>query len=167
LAPPAGKDLPEFYGEPRVTLLTVNSYLVHVYWDIDPSAIPAPNPPAMLRFHDVTQESPGSDFDVAVDLPAKNWYVNLWSPARSYYLELGWNDEKGFHPLARSNTVETPRAWPVTQVEPARETAESPSPALATEETHVLPAAPPPGAWKVGAPPPVDAAETLQRRRGE
>jgi hypothetical protein len=114
---PAAANLPESYGEPRVTLLPVNPYLVHAYWDFDAHALPQPIPPATLRFHDVTEGSAGSTFDVAVDLAARGWYVPLWSPARSYYVELGWNEEGGFHLLARSNTVETPRAWPVTDVD--------------------------------------------------
>jgi hypothetical protein len=113
-----GNELPESYGEWRVTLLAVNSYLVYVYWDFQAAALPDPVPPATLRFHDVTDGSVGDCFEVPVDLAARNWYVPLWSPARSYYVELGWNDEGEFRPLVKSNTVETPRAWPVTAVEP-------------------------------------------------
>jgi hypothetical protein len=111
-------DLPEFCGKPRVTLLAMNSYLIHVYWDFDAATLSDPIPPATLRFHDVTEGSSGSGFDVAVDLPARSWYVPVWSPARSYYVELGWKEEGRFRPIAKSNTVETPRAWPVIEVEP-------------------------------------------------
>ena len=103
-----------------MTLLTVNSYRMFAYWDFDAVRIPDPAPAATLRFHDVTEGSPESSFDVPVDLAARNWYVPLWSPGRSYYVELGWDEGGKFRALARSNTMETPRAWPVTEVEPDR-----------------------------------------------
>lgn len=116
-SPPPNR-LATSYGKSRLTVLAVNPYLVYAYWDFDASALPCPPPPAILRFHDVTPDFPGASFDVAVDLEARSWYVPVWSPARTYSVDLGWSEEDQFHPLAKSNQVETPRAWPVTQVEP-------------------------------------------------
>jgi len=166
-----------------VTLLAVNSYLVHAYWDVDPAALPAPNPLATLRFHDLAQGSPQGSFDVAVDLDARNWYVHLWSPAQAYYAELGWNEEGEFHSLAKSNPVETPRAWPVSAEEPqlprspatlppVKNTADDASAtvALALEPSHIPETAEtrPQREAEVQhqpeAQPPKDAAEALQRR---
>src|SRR5437899_5793975 len=111
-------DLPESYGEPTVTLLVVDPYLVHVYWDFDLAKLPPETTSAALRFYDVTDGPISSRFDVEIDLRARNWYVHLWSPARSYCADLGVKTGAGtFTPLVRSNTVQTPRAWPVAEVD--------------------------------------------------
>ncbi len=111
--------LPEPRGEPRVVLMVVNPYLVHAYWDCDPAAPRPQGGRAVLRFHDATGDLPPAHFDVDVDLRTRSWYLHLWSPARSYYADLGWAAEDGgFLRIARSNRVETPRAWPVAELEP-------------------------------------------------
>src|SRR5438034_9528832 len=109
-------DLPESYGDPTVTLLVVDSYLVHVYWDFDLAKLPPETTSAALRFYEVTDGPISSRFDVEIDLRARNWYVHLWSPAKSYCADLGVKTGAGtFTPLVRSNTVQTPRAWPVAE----------------------------------------------------
>lgn len=107
-------ELPESYGIDKVVVLPVNPYLVHVYWDLSPHHQSQPSTSACLRF----SEAGGPDsFDVKVDLGAKSWYVPLWSPDKRYSVELGRNGPAGeFVSLARSNPVETPRAWPVAEV---------------------------------------------------
>jgi len=43
-------------------------------------------------------------------------YVHLWSPDKSYFVELGFKTEDSqFYPIARSNIAETPRARPAPQ----------------------------------------------------
>ena len=107
---PEDEPLPEYQGPARVTLLVIDPYLVHAYWEADSAKAER----AVLRVYDAANEA-ANHFDVPVSLPARNWYIHLWTPERSYYAELGAMDESGcFHLLARSNTVETPRAWPVT-----------------------------------------------------
>ena len=108
-------ELPNLANETRVVLMVVSPYLVHVYWDLDAKSAP-PAAPASLRFHDATEGQPSSSFDVPVNLDTKSWYVPLWGPARRYSVELGLNRPDGFVSLARSNSVETPRAWPVAEV---------------------------------------------------
>lgn len=114
-------ELPESYGQTKVVAMPVNPYLVHVYWDLDPKLASPDTPTAgagCLRFSDTTTGEPPGSFDVKVDLAARNWYVHLWSPERRYVVQLGLSAEGGaFVPLARSNVVETPRAWPVADVE--------------------------------------------------
>jgi hypothetical protein len=106
-------DLPEWPGPPKVTLLAVDPYLVHVYWDFDLAKLPPDTTAAILRFYDVA-----AHFDVDVDLRTRNWYVPLWSPAKTYYADLGAITAAGeFIPLVRSNTIQTPRAWPVAELE--------------------------------------------------
>jgi hypothetical protein len=116
--------LPDYEGPARVTLLVIDPYLVHAYWDV-PSAKPAERTQAVLRVHDATSET-GGCFEVGVSLAARNRYIQLWTPERSYYAELGLVEEGGgFTPLARSNTIQTPRAWPVA-APPALTPAEAP-----------------------------------------
>src|SRR5215469_3566121 len=108
-------ELPELKDRTRVVLMAVSPYLVHAYWDLD-SKTPADSPGACLRFHDTTAGQPPRSFDIPINLATKSWYVHLWGPARRYTLELGLNREEGFVSLARSNSLETPRAWPVAEV---------------------------------------------------
>jgi len=142
--PKEPEGLPETYGRTKVVAMVVSPYLVHVYWDLAPPD-GAPSGPASLRFHDLNV---GTSFDVNVDLAARNWYVHLWSPERRYTVELGREQGAAFTPLARSNPIETPRAWPVAEVD-------RPERALAAGRT--LPAEPEPG-----SPPRMQPAPTAQ-----
>ncbi len=120
-------NLPESYGETRVVLLSVDPYLVHVYWEVNPQEFKKTqrklrkeraHAQTILRFFDITNivfdgTNAHSFFDIPVDLKSGNWYVHLWSPEKSYFTELGLKTEDGrFFFIGRSNTTETPRAWP-------------------------------------------------------
>lgn len=126
------EELPDSDEETKVVLLPVNPYLVHVYWGIaayDQEELgtvlrrPGTQAQPVLRFYDVTPVNSGSTntpscFEVEIDLRAKNWYVHLKSPAKSYCIDLGVRTEGGgFHRLARSNVAETPPARPSDKVE--------------------------------------------------
>ncbi len=130
--PKEPSEFPHFYEHPRVVLLPVNPYLVHVYWEVAPDDLkeikkllgrPALRAQPVLRFSDITciifdGTNAHSQFDVDIDLGAGNWYVHLWGPGKSYFVDLGLRTEDGqFHPLARSNIAETPRAWPAARAE--------------------------------------------------
>lgn len=105
-------ELPAFYGQAKVTLNVVNPYLLFAYWDIDTTRLPAGTRSAILRFEDTAEGS--RPFDVDLDLRARSWYVHLWTPAKSYQARLGVKVADGsFVSLARSNSVQTPRAWPM------------------------------------------------------
>jgi hypothetical protein len=107
------EDLLDRSARPGVTLLAVDPYLLHVYWDFDLAKLPPDTTAAVLRFYDGAIH-----FDVDVDLRTRNWYVPLWSPAKTYYADLGAITTTGkFIPLLRSNTMQTSRAWPVAEVE--------------------------------------------------
>jgi hypothetical protein len=125
------EELPDFYEETKVVLLPVNPYLVHVYWGVGPHDLAeigrfftrlGRRVQPVLRFFDITYidfdgANAHSWFDIEIDLRAKNWYVHLASPARSYCLDLGLRVEGGeFHRLARSSAVEIPRTGPSDQV---------------------------------------------------
>ena len=117
--PPADEgELPDSYPQPRVTVMVVDPYLVYAYWNVDPTRLPPQAMGAALRFHDVSEPSSSHGFDVDVDFRTRNWYVHLWSPAKSYYAELGVKTaDGGFTSLARSNKFQTPRAWPMAEIE--------------------------------------------------
>jgi hypothetical protein len=116
----------------RVVLLPVNPYLVHVYWEVAPDNLkkikkslgrPGRRARPVLRFYDVTNiafdgTNAQSWFDVEIDLQAVNWYVHLWSPDKTYCVDLGLRPKGGqFYRLARSNVGEAPRAGPSAKVE--------------------------------------------------
>jgi hypothetical protein len=120
-------DLPDSYGETRVVLLPVEPYLLHVYWEVTPVDLEKAKhqideehgqSQAILRCYDVTNiifdgANANGSFDVQIDLPAKSWYVHLWSPEKSYFVEVGFKTEDGrFYPIARSNIAETPSDRP-------------------------------------------------------
>jgi hypothetical protein len=130
--PKEPSEFPHFHENPRVVLLPVNPYLVHVYWEVAQDDLkeikkllgrPALRAQPVLRFSDVTciifdGTNAHSQFDVDIDLGAGNWYVHLWAPGKSYFVDLGLRTQDGqFHPLARSNIAETPRAWPSGKAE--------------------------------------------------
>jgi hypothetical protein len=119
--------LPASCGETRIILLPIDPYLVHAYWDVsdqDRAYVGALVregsllPRALLRFHDVTALPVGGvraagSFDVEIELGSRNWYIHLLSPEKAYIVDLGFRGAEGrFHRIARSNRVETPRAWP-------------------------------------------------------
>jgi len=117
--PPSDEgELPDSYARPGVTVLVVNPYLVYAYWKVDLTRLPPQTVGAALRFHEESEAFRSQFFDVDVDLQTRNWYVALWSPAKSYRVDLGVKAaDGGFTVLARSNRFETPRAWPMAEVE--------------------------------------------------
>jgi hypothetical protein len=125
-------DLPAWYDETRVILLPVDPYLIHAYWDVASSDLEKAkrrlgrkyrHAQATLRFYDITNvifdgTNPHSSFDVDIELQAKSRYVPLWSPEKSYCVDLALKaPDGGFYAIARSNVAETPRAWPSHKVE--------------------------------------------------
>lgn len=112
--------LPWSYGETRLVLMTRDPYWLFAYWEltaeahraaaasVGPEAWFAARP--VLRVYDVTS---GAHYDVDVDEDARNFYLNVGRPDRSWYVEIGRLTPDGrFVMLARSNTVHTPRDGP-------------------------------------------------------
>ncbi len=125
-------DLYEEYCESRVVLLPVEPYLIHAYWDVTSNDVEKAKQrlggdygqsQAVLRFYDVTNiiydgTNAHGFFDVDIDLQAKDWYVDLWSPDKSYFVDLGFKTGGGFFlSLARSSVVKIPCAWPAPKVD--------------------------------------------------
>ncbi len=138
------EELPDSYGQTCLVMMVVNPHLAYAYWEVGSDKLAAARKQtrgardrAVLRFYEVEDGVPGSEppsgwFDVDVELQPRNWYVELWSADKTYYAELGLKSDDGqLVPLARSNRIHTPRAWPVVKVEedfmrvdPARDLAE-------------------------------------------
>ncbi len=125
-------NLYEEYCESRVVLLPVGPYLIHAYWDVTSNDIEKAKQrlgddygqsQAVLRFYDVTNiiydgTNAHGFFDVDIDLQAKDWYVDLWSPDKSYFVDLGFKTGNDLSlSLARSSVAKTPRAGPVPKVD--------------------------------------------------
>jgi hypothetical protein len=125
-------DLYDEYCESRVVLLPVEPYLIHAYWEVTHSDIEKAKQrlgadyrksQAVLRFYDVTNiifdgTNAHGFFDVNIDLQSKNWYVDLWSPDKSYFVDLGFKTRDGlFLPLTRSSVAKTPCAWPAPKAD--------------------------------------------------
>jgi len=130
--PPSELEAAGAEGQTRVVLLPVDPYLVHAYWRLAPQDLEkaytllaeyGQQAQAALKFYDVTHiifdgANAHASFEVNIELGVGNWYVHLWSPGRSYCVDLGFRTEGGgFLPLARSNVAETPRAQPSARVE--------------------------------------------------
>lgn len=111
----------------RVAAMTINPYLVHVWWQISGQHLEAVQavlggPPTdarpALRFYDITcilfdGTNAHQTFDVEVDLRTRKWNVSLWSADKSYVIDLGYKASDGrFHQIARSNIVNLPRSGP-------------------------------------------------------
>jgi hypothetical protein len=118
-------ELPSSYGQTRLTLMGIDPFWIHAYWEVTPpdheAAMARLGPERasahwILRFYDVTYiDFDGTNahgwFDQPVDPSARNWYVNLWSSEKTYCADLGALAPSGrFERACRSNFVHTPRA---------------------------------------------------------
>lgn len=156
-------ELPETYGHSRLVVMVVDPYHVHAYWEmtfadrmqaretLSPSNVEVPR--WVLRFHDVTgsdQPAPRarSHFDIPVTVSARNWYVELWAPDKTYLVELGLLLGERFSGVCRSGLVRLPRVVPP---KPVPET----KPGAVVPALDALPSAP--------APEPVRAPPRAQR----
>jgi hypothetical protein len=115
------------YYDDRIVLMTRDPYWCYAYWDLAPQSIESKRSELKkewgqaafaLRVYDVTDlDFNGSNAhkyqDVSVTGEAGNWYINVWTPGRSYLVEIGFKTEDGhFIPIARSNAILTPNDRP-------------------------------------------------------
>ncbi len=128
---PEGGELPESYDRTRLVGIVVDLYTVHAYWEVRPEDLAAArasirDAPArpVLRFSELSEMAPADVsqppqwFDVEIDLQAGNCNVELWSAGKTYRIDLGFvSGEHELVTLATSNTIRTPRAWPVVASE--------------------------------------------------
>jgi hypothetical protein len=116
--------LPSAYGRTRLVVLPVDPYAVRAYWEITPAAIAKAagsvetdidRLQAILRFQEQSMRVPS--FDIQIDLGQRNRHVALWSPGRSYDVDLGFKTKDGrFVSMVREMVV-TPRGWPQPAVQ--------------------------------------------------
>lgn len=160
-------ELPDTYGRSRVVVLAIDPHHVHAYWEVTPADARAARAKVndrslealtwVLRFYDVTRatadiSSAHGQFDVEVDPASRNWYIELWSPDKTYLVELGVRLSSEFIAVCRANPVIVPPArlsqprapeWRIADPERATTHAVAPSdprlpqPASATAETPV------------------------------
>ncbi|MFQ5454961.1 MAG: DUF4912 domain-containing protein [Nitrospirota bacterium] len=119
-----GSELPSGYGETKLTILEVDPCLVYTYWEITRHSLEQVRvllgkeyvtARFILRFYDVTYinfdgNNAHNYFDIYIEPHTGNWYIKLWSPAKSYLAEIGLLTQKGrFYSLARSNPIHTPQ----------------------------------------------------------
>lgn len=117
-------ELPESYGRDRVVALVRDPFWLHVYWEMNPSAVSRaeaalgqdwPGAKAVLRLVDVTSEDTTSNAesvvrDIEIHGGTNNWYIDVPNPPRSYRVDLGFRAKSGrFYVSARSNVVSTPK----------------------------------------------------------
>jgi hypothetical protein len=126
-------ELPSSYGHTRLTLMSVDPYHIHAYWEVTPhdreTTMTRLGPEGakarwVLRFYDVTYiDFDGTNahvyFDQPIDLIAGNWYVELWSSEKTYCADIGALAPSGqFESACRSNFVQVPRAEASTDYRP-------------------------------------------------
>lgn len=127
-APPAMQsDLPFSYNVTKIVLMVRDPYWAFTYWDLSGETASQVRQAfqeqygrmkPVLRVYDVTDidfngSNAHSHFDIDVSLEARNWYINLGTPNRSYLVDLGLLGADGnFRLIARSNVVRTPRDGP-------------------------------------------------------
>lgn len=124
-SPVRDPELPVSYGRSRVVVLAIDPHHVHAYWEITPGDAAAARetlgrssvtPPTwVLRFHDVTRVAADTSsahgyFDIEIDPDARNWYIDLWSPDKTYLVELGLRLSSDFSAVSRANPVTVPPA---------------------------------------------------------
>jgi len=125
------EELPARYGRTRLTLMEIDPYRLHAFWEVTPADQKAAvkrlgrdSSPAswIIRFHDVP-ESEGSEttthFDFPVDLASGNWYLDIPANGRSFQAELGLCTARGrFEPVCTSNIVRVPPAQASSHYDP-------------------------------------------------
>jgi len=143
---------PDSKPESRIRLLLVDPYLLHAYWEIIDEDLETARSQLVsagtqvkpvLRFYDITYivfdgKNSHGFFDVEIDLTARNWYVHLWSPEKSYCADLGLKTPEGrLLTLARSNVAHTPAVWPSISEE-ERDVPVIPKPEISTASAPCL-----------------------------
>lgn len=114
----------------RLTLLEIDPWRVHAYWNVAEDEIAAARvrlphgfgggggePALVLRFTDLSPDTGEAahhpHFDIEVEGASNNWYIDLWRDAKHYSAELALKAADGtFIALVRSNEVVTPRGGP-------------------------------------------------------
>ncbi len=120
-------ELPEKYGEDKITVLVRDPRWFYAYWEITPQAFDRVrkqlgdefNSAKMaLRVYDISNINfNGSNargfFDIPISLYADNWYIEPGGPGKSFCVDVGYLLPAGrFITIARSNAVRMPLEGP-------------------------------------------------------
>jgi uncharacterized protein len=115
------------HGRDRIVLLPRDPWWAFAYWEVTPTnraqalralGADAEGAREVLRVYDVTfitftGDNAWLSYDVELPADADGWYLNVGRPGASFCAEIGLRTPGGrFLPLARSNTIATPRAAP-------------------------------------------------------
>ncbi len=128
ISPPyAIPDLPENYGENRIVLMQRDPLCLFCYWELQQDKTDkflknlstlAYGARLVLRVYDVTNilfdgNNANKYFDSVLVPGAKDWYIHLEEPNRSFCADIGFLTSDGtFHMMTRSNTITTPGMCP-------------------------------------------------------
>ncbi|MCS7166749.1 MAG: DUF4912 domain-containing protein [Gemmatales bacterium] len=118
-------ELPSLYGVDRLVLLVRDPFWLHAYWELTPATVERAaaalgadwhTSKPTLRLLDVTAGD-GTGIsetivrDIFINDQARNWYIEVSDPPRSFRVDLGYLTSSGqFYTVLRSNVVTTPRA---------------------------------------------------------
>ncbi len=103
-------ELPEDYGNTKITLLVQNPYWIFAFWEFNPDTKmmleKISNKSLFIRMYYADTDK---YFDTEVKNGVKNWYIQVPETNRPYYAEIGILENSGiFVAIARSNAVLTP-----------------------------------------------------------
>jgi len=116
-------ELPQTYGQDKITLLVRDPSWIFCYWELTPGALDKlrgkfsdfPEARFVLRVYDVTNvefngANSNGNFDITISSYATSWYINTEGADRSWCVDLGLLFPDGrFVTILRSNIVHTPR----------------------------------------------------------
>ena len=118
MPPVESLEIPAGYGKDRIAAMVRDPHWLFSYWEVTIDRLEGLEKRfadewrkcrMILRVFDLT-DGDTSHFDIQVSPDARNWYISV-SPNRRYQTAIGILDPNGaFIEIARSNTVETPRA---------------------------------------------------------
>jgi hypothetical protein len=110
--------IPAGYGIDRIVAMVRDPHWLFSYWEVTIDRLGRLEKRfgdgwqrcrMILRVFDLTDD-PAEHFDIPIAPDSRNWYINT-SPSRRYQIAVGVITPDGdFIEIARSNTVETPRA---------------------------------------------------------
>ncbi len=94
-------EFPPGYGDNRIVLMVRDPHWLYAYWETKDQ-----RREKILRVYDTEN---WQSFDIEVTGGARNWYIRVPAPNRTYCVDIGYYDSGGkFIALVRSNWVTTP-----------------------------------------------------------
>ena len=123
---------PDYYGRTQTVLMVVHPFLLFAYWEVTPESCRQAHETmgpeidgarAILRMYDISLiHFDGTNahqvFDIDIGLEARGWYIPIWTADKSYCADVGFLARTGrFHPISRSNVIQTPRSTPSTRTD--------------------------------------------------